>query len=68
MVSTVSEVFTVEYQRCWVDYDLPDGTYTPEALRQAKMLVKQGPVLRYRLHWPGGIPQPMTHAQQKGLR
>jgi hypothetical protein len=61
MVSTISEVFTVEYQRFWVDYDLRDGAYTPKELRQAKMLVKPGPVLRYRLRWPGGIPQPMAH-------
>jgi hypothetical protein len=57
----MSEVIIVAYQRFWLDYDLPDGTYTTKALRQAKMLVKPGPVLRYRLRWPGGIPQPMAH-------
>lgn len=78
MVSTVSEVFAVAYQRFWVDYDLPDGTYTTKELRKAKMLVKQGPMLRYRLRWPGGTAQPMTKdgimnhtplhsAQQKGF-
>jgi hypothetical protein len=66
VVSTVSEVFVVEYQRFWVDYDLPDGTYTPKELRKAKMLVQPGPVLRYRLRWPGGNPQPMAYTQQKG--
>jgi hypothetical protein len=54
------EVIIVAYQRFILDYDLPDGTYTPQELRRAKLLVKPGPVLRYRLHWPGGTPQPIT--------
>jgi hypothetical protein len=70
------EAIIVAYQRFSLDYDLPDGAYTPKELRKAKVLVKPGPVLRYRLRWPGGITQPMTqhgamtsrphHAQSKG--
>jgi hypothetical protein len=56
----LSEVLIVAYQRFWLDYDLPDGTYTPEELRRARLLVKPGPVLRYRLRWPGGRPQPLA--------
>ena len=55
-----TELIIVAYQRFSLDYDLPDGTYTPQELRQAKLLVKRGPVLRYRLHWPGGRPQPIA--------
>jgi hypothetical protein len=44
-----SEVIIVAYQRFSLDYDLPDGTYTPEEMRRDKLLVKPGPVLRYRL-------------------
>jgi hypothetical protein len=54
-----SEVMVIEYQRFWRDYDLPDGTYTPQELKQSRLLVKHGPVLRYRLRWPGGRPQPI---------
>jgi hypothetical protein len=70
--STVSEVFStpppiaeviiVAYQRFSWDYDVADGTYTPKQLRQAKKLVKPGPVLRYRLRWPGGLTEPSTRA------
>jgi hypothetical protein len=60
LVSTVSEVFVVEYQRFWLDYDLPDGSYTPTELQKAGFIVHPGPILRYRLHWPGGTPQPIT--------
>jgi hypothetical protein len=59
-----SEVIIVAYQRFSFDYDLPDGSYTPQDLRQAKLLVKPGPVWRYRLYWPGGIPQPITSRQE----
>jgi hypothetical protein len=52
------QVIVVAYQRFSLDYDLPDGTYTPKQLRQAKLLVKPGMVLRYRLQWPGGVTQP----------
>jgi hypothetical protein len=62
------EVFIVTYQRFWLDYDLRDGTYTPTELQQAKLLVKHGPVLRYRLHWPGGIPQPIDVADEQESR
>jgi hypothetical protein len=47
--SASSEVIIVVYQRFSLDYDLPDGTYTPEEMRRAKLLVKPGPLLRYRL-------------------
>jgi hypothetical protein len=53
------EVFMVAYQRFSIDYDLPDGTYTPSQLRQAKLLVKPGPVLRQTLRWPGGHAEPI---------
>jgi hypothetical protein len=59
-----SEVIIVAYQRFFFDYDLPDGSYTPQDLRQAKLLVKPGPELRYRLYWPGGLPQPITSRQE----
>jgi hypothetical protein len=55
-----SEVIVIEYQRFWLDYDLPDGTYTPQELKQSRLLVKRGPVLRYLLWWPGGRPEPIT--------
>ena len=54
-----AEVMIVAYQRFSLDYDLPDGTYMPEELSRAKLLVKPGSVLRYRLRWPGGSPQPI---------
>jgi hypothetical protein len=57
-----SATIIVTYQRIWFDYDLRDGTYTPAELQQAKLLVKRGPVLRYRLRWPGGTPQPIDVA------
>jgi hypothetical protein len=59
-----SEVIIVAYQRFSFDYALPDGSYTPHDLRQAKLLVKPGPVLRYRLYWPEGIPTPITSRQE----
>ena len=64
------EAIIVAYQRIWFDYDLRDGTYTPAELQQAKLLVKRGPVLRYRLQWPGGTPQPIdvADAQESRLR
>jgi hypothetical protein len=65
-----SATVLVTYQRIWFDYDLRDGTYTPAELQQAKLLVKRGPVLRYRLGWPGGTPQPIDvgDAQASRLR
>jgi hypothetical protein len=62
--SASSEVIIVVYQRFSFDYDLPDGSYTPHDLRRATLLVKPGPVWRYRLYWPGGIPQPITSRQE----
>jgi hypothetical protein len=62
------EVFMVTYQRSWLDCDLRDGTYTPTELQQARLLVKHGPVLRYRLHWPGGTPQPIDVADEQEAR
>ena len=59
---SVVEVFIVAYQRFSIDYDLPDGTYTPLQLRQAKLLVKPGPVLRQTLRWSGG------HREMIGLQ
>jgi hypothetical protein len=62
------EAIIVAYQRIWFDYDLRDGTYTPADLQHAKLLVKQGPVLRYRLHWPDGTPQPIDVGDAQALR
>jgi hypothetical protein len=56
----VPEVMIVQYQRFFWDYDLPDGTYTPEELRRARIVVKPGPELRYRLRWPRSTPHPIT--------
>jgi hypothetical protein len=53
------EIIMVTYQRIWFDYNLRDGSYTPAELQEAKLLVKPGAVLRYRLRWPGGTPQPI---------
>ena len=54
------EAITVAHQRIFFDFDVPDGTYTPQELQRAKLVIKRGPVLRYRLHWPGDIPQPIV--------
>jgi hypothetical protein len=46
------EVTHVSYQCIFFDWDLVDGTYTPEQLRKAKVLVKPwGPVQTYALVW-----------------
>jgi hypothetical protein len=63
---SATEVIIVAYQQFSVDYDLPDGTYTPDELRRSKLLIKPGMVMRYRLQWPNGIPQP-SH-QDSALR
>jgi hypothetical protein len=34
------ELIHISYQRIFYDWDLADGTYTPEQLRKAKMVVK----------------------------
>jgi hypothetical protein len=57
------ETLLVTYQRFSLDYDLRDGTYTPDELRLATLLVKPGPELRYRLRWPGGTPRPMAQRE-----
>jgi hypothetical protein len=65
------QVIIVAYQRFSLDYDLPDGTYTPKQLRQAELLVKPGLVLRYRLLWPGGATHPsqqQTHPPSAQVR
>jgi hypothetical protein len=55
---SATEVIIVAYQQFSVDYDLPDGTYTPDELRRSKLQIKPGMVMRYRLQWPNGIAQP----------
>lgn len=55
---SATEGIIVIYQQFSVDYDLPDGTYTPDELRRSKLLIKPGMVMRYRLQWPNGIAQP----------
>ena len=55
---SATEVIIVAYQQFSVDYDLPDGTYTPDELRRSKLLIKPGMVMRYQLQWPDGVPQP----------
>ena len=48
------ELIHVTYQRIYYDWDLADGTYTPEQLRKAKMGVKPwGPVQSYTLTGSG---------------
>jgi hypothetical protein len=61
-IAVVPEIIHVSYQYIFYDYDLPDGTYLPAELQRAGLLVKRGPILRYRLPWPGGIPQPIDVA------
>jgi hypothetical protein len=47
---TAPEVIHVSYQRIFYDWELPDGTYTPEQLRKANLVVKPwGPVQSYTL-------------------
>lgn len=44
------ELIHVSYQRIFYDWAIADGTYTPEQLRKAKMVVKPwGPVQSYTL-------------------
>jgi hypothetical protein len=44
------EVIHVRYQRIYFDWDLPDGTYTPEQLRKAQLVVNPwGGVLMYAM-------------------
>ena len=59
------ETIIVGYQRFSLDYDLPDGTYTPQELQRAKLLVKPGGVFRYRLRWPAGRPQPIADQDRR---
>jgi hypothetical protein len=54
----VVEKIRVAYQAIWFGYDLPDGVYTLEQLRQARKVVKHGPMRHYLLRWPGGRPTP----------
>ena len=44
------EIIRVSYQRIFYDWDLADGSYSPEQLRKAKLVVKPwGPVQTYTL-------------------
>jgi hypothetical protein len=63
-----TEVIPVAYQKISYDWVIADGTYTPEQLRRARKVAKPGPELRYRLCWPGGIPEPIpdTLSQARG--
>jgi hypothetical protein len=65
---SATEVIIVAYQQFSADYDLPDGTYTPDELRRSKLLIKPGMVMRYRLQWPGGTPQPIDVADKQEAR
>jgi hypothetical protein len=42
----------VPYQRIWFDFDVPDGSYTPEELQRANKVVKRGALQSYTLRWP----------------
>ena len=65
---SATEEIIVTYQQFSVDYDLPDGTYTPDELRRSKLLIKPGMVMRYRLQWPGGTPQPIDGGDAQASR
>ena len=56
------ELIIVDYQTYAIDYDVPDGDYTPRELQQASMAVMPGPALQYALRWPGGKTQPNEDA------
>ena len=48
----------IAYQPVYVDFDVPDGEYTPEELQRArKRLRPDGPVRYYRLSQEGS-PEP----------
>jgi hypothetical protein len=50
-ISETPEVIHISYQRIFYDWNIADGTYTPEQLRKAKMIVKPwGPVQTYARH------------------
>jgi hypothetical protein len=49
------EEIRVSYQRIYFDWNLADGTYTPEQLRKTKLVVKPwGEMRTYPLVWTGG--------------
>jgi hypothetical protein len=48
------EIIRVPYQAIWYDYDLRDGVYSSEQLRQARKILKRGPVRHYLLRWQRG--------------
>jgi hypothetical protein len=58
--TTQPETLRIPYQRIWYDFAVADGTYTPEQLRAAVLVVKPwGSVQFPPLTWPGGSPQPL---------
>jgi hypothetical protein len=62
-----SETVRVPFQRISFDWDLGDGTYTPEQLRKAKLRVKPwGPVQQYTLTvTPWALRQVTAQAPRK---
>jgi hypothetical protein len=57
-ISETPEVIHISYQRIFYDWDLADGTYTPEQLRKAKMIVKPwGPVQTYARNIGAAVQQ-----------
>jgi hypothetical protein len=45
------EKIRVAYQAIWFDSDLRDSVYTPEQVRQARKVVRHGPVRHYLRRW-----------------
>jgi hypothetical protein len=59
------ELIRVSYQRIFYDWDLADGTYTPEQLRKARVVVRPwGPLRQYTLK-PWALRQPTAQMPQK---
>jgi len=59
-----TEVVTVAYQKISYDWAIADGTYTPQQLRKAKVVVKAwGTEQTYPLTWSPSTPGDAAEAQ-----